>query len=88
MCVFAHHFPETGHQPGNIRVLNLGRGQRNRENIFSPVPVLPYDFGPARQIRLSRPASVHSFFEPGSNLVYLCNDFSLTREEDLTPTSD
>ena len=43
------------HEPG--KVANTGRGQLNRENELFPVPVRAEEFGLARRIRPSRPAS-------------------------------
>ena len=54
-------------QPG--KVANPARGQLNRENEYSPVPVRTREFGLARRVQLSRPASACSFFIPRLNLV-------------------
>ena len=43
-------------QPG--KVANPARGQLDRENEFSPVPVCAREFGLAKRVRQSRPASV------------------------------
>ena len=45
-------------QPG--KVANPARGQLNRENEYSPVPVLAWEFGLARRVQPSRPASACS----------------------------
>ena len=45
-------------RPG--KVANPARGQLIRENIFSPVPVRASEFGLARRVRQSRPASACS----------------------------
>ena len=45
-------------QPG--KVANPARGQLNRENERSPVPVRAWEFGLARRVQPSRPASVCS----------------------------
>ena len=42
------------------KVANLARGQLNRENEYSPVPVRALEFGLARRVQLSRPASACS----------------------------
>ena len=55
------------HQPG--MVTNPARGQLNRENALFPVPVRTREFGFARRVRLSRPASPCSFPALGLNLV-------------------
>ena len=46
-------------QPG--KVANPARGQLNREKIYFPVPVRACEFGLARRVLPSRPASVCSF---------------------------
>ena len=46
------------YQPG--KVANPARGQLNREHEFSPVPVRAAEFGFARRVRQSRPASACS----------------------------
>ena len=52
-------------QPG--KVANPARGQLNRENEYSPVPVRAGEFGLARRVQPSRPASACS--SPYVNLV-------------------
>ena len=46
-------------QPG--KVVNLARGQLNKENEYFPVPVRALEFGLARRVQSSRPASACSF---------------------------
>ena len=48
-------------------VVNSACGQLNRENIFFPVPVRAREFGLARRVRPSRPASARSFCILGLN---------------------
>ena len=55
-------------QPG--KVANPARGQLNRENEYSPVPVRAWEFGLARRLQSSRPASAYSFSILGLNLVF------------------
>ena len=54
-------------QPG--KVANPARGQLNRENEYSPVPVRALEFGLARRVQPSRPASACSFSILRPNLV-------------------
>ena len=54
-------------QPG--KVVNPARGQLDRENEYSPVPVRASEFGLARRVQPSHPASACSFFIPRLNLV-------------------
>ena len=54
-------------QPG--KVTNPARGQLNRENEYSPVPVRALEFGLARRVQPSRPASACSFSMLRLNLV-------------------
>ena len=54
-------------QPGNVA--NPARGQLNRKNEYSPVPVRAGEFGLARRVQPSRPASACSFSILGLNLV-------------------
>ena len=54
-------------QPG--KVVNPARGHLNGENIFFPVPVGAGEFGLARRVRPSRPASAFSFSILTLNLV-------------------
>ena len=46
-------------QPG--KVANPARGQLNRENKYSPVPVRASEFRLARRVQSSRPASACPF---------------------------
>ena len=52
------HFQLSMYQPG--MVVNPARGQLKRENWFFPVPVRAREFGLARRVRPSRPASACS----------------------------
>ena len=54
-------------QPG--KVANPARGQLNRENEYSPVPVRAREFDLARRVQPSRPASACSFSIVRLNLV-------------------
>ena len=54
-------------QPG--KVANRARGQLNEENEYSPVPVRALEFGLARRVQPSRPASACSFSILRLNLV-------------------
>ena len=54
-------------QPG--KVANPARGQLNRENEHSPVSVSAWEYGLARRVQPSRPASVCSFSILRLNLV-------------------
>ena len=49
-------------QPG--KVANPARGQLNRKNEYSPVPVCAGEFGLARRVQPFRPASACSFSIP------------------------
>ena len=53
-------------QPG--KVANPARGQLSRGNEYFPVPVRAWEFGLARRVRPSRPASACSFSALGLNL--------------------
>ena len=55
------------YQPG--KVADPARGQLNRENEQSPVPVRAWEFGLARRVQPSRPASACSFSILRLNLV-------------------
>ena len=50
-------------QPG--KVANFARGQLNRENVFSPIPVRAWEFGLVRRVWQSRPSSACPFSYPG-----------------------
>ena len=65
--MYGHHIQQSMDQPG--KVANPARGQLNRENECSPVPVHALEFGLARRIQPSRPASVCSFSILRLNLV-------------------
>ena len=54
-------------QPG--KAANPARGQLNRENEHSPVPVRAWEFGLARRVQPFRPASACSFSILRLNLV-------------------
>ena len=54
-------------QPG--KVANRAHGQLSSENRYSPVPVRAGEFGLARQVQPSRPASACSFSILKLNLV-------------------
>ena len=54
-------------QPG--KVANPARGQLNRENELSPVPVCAWEFGLARRVQPSRLTSACSFSILRPNLV-------------------
>ena len=56
--IYGHTQSKSMDQPG--KVANPARGQLNRENEHSPVPVRAWDFGLARRVQPSRPASVCS----------------------------
>ena len=53
-------------QPGKV---DPARGQLNRENEHFSVPVRACEFGLARRVWQSRPASACSFFTPKLNMV-------------------
>ena len=57
--VWSSHTAEYIDQPG--KVANPARGQLNRENKYSPILVRAREFGLARRIQPSRPASACSF---------------------------
>ena len=58
-------------QPG--KVANPARGQLNMEDEYFPVPVRAWEFGLAKRVRPSRPASARSFSytlaEPGNKCI-------------------
>ena len=54
-------------QPG--KVANPARGQLNRENKYPPAPVRAREFGLARLVQPSCPASAYSFSMLRLNLV-------------------
>ena len=51
--------PKSMDQPGKLA--NPARGQLNRENEYSPVPVRAWEFGLTGRVQPSRPASACSF---------------------------
>ena len=53
------------------KIINPARGQLNRGNEYFPVPVGHREFGLARQVRPSRPASACSFSIVTLNLVLI-----------------
>ena len=65
MC--GYYIKRSMDQPG--KVANPVRGQLNRENKYFPVRVRAWEFGPARRVRPSRPASACSFSVLRLNLV-------------------
>ena len=54
-------------KPG--KVINPARGQLNGKNDYFPVPVRAWEFGLARQVRPTCPASPCSFYTLRLNLV-------------------
>ena len=60
-------YSKSKDQPG--KVANPARSHLDRENEYSPVPVRAWEFGLARRVRRSRPASACSFFILRLNLV-------------------
>ena len=52
---YGHTYSQSMDQSG--KVANLARGQLNRENEYFPVRVCAREFGLARRVRQSRPAS-------------------------------
>ena len=62
MCMHCQTFinSKSMDQPG--KVTTPARGQLNRENEYVPVRVRALEFGLARRVRQSRPASACSFF--------------------------
>ena len=62
-----HHIEQSMDQP--CKVANPGRGQLNMENEYSPIPVRALEFGLARRVQSSRPASAYSFSILRLNLV-------------------
>ena len=63
----SHIIQQSMDQPG--KVANPARGQLISENEYSPVPVHALEFGLARQVQPSRPASACSFSILRLNLV-------------------
>ena len=60
-------YSKSKDQPGEV--VNSARGQLNRENEYFPFPVHAQEFGLARRVRQSRPASACSFSILRLNLV-------------------
>ena len=53
--MYGHTYSKVNDPPG--KVANPARGQLNRENEYFPVPVRASEFGLARRVQQSRPAS-------------------------------
>ena len=58
-CMYGYTYSKSMDQPG--KVTNLARCQLNSENKYFPVRVRACEFGLARRVRQSRPASACSF---------------------------
>ena len=58
LCMYGHTYSKSNDQP--VKVANPAHGQLNRENDCFPVPVRAGEFGLARRVRQSRPASACS----------------------------
>ena len=56
--MYGHTDGKSNYQPG--KVANPARGQLERKNICFPIPVRAGEFGLARRVRQSRPASACS----------------------------
>ena len=56
--MYGETYSKSMEQPG--KVANPDRGQLNREETKNPVRVRAWEFGLARQVRQSRPASACS----------------------------
>ena len=67
VCMYCHHIHQSMDQPG--KVANPARDQLNRENEHFPVLVRALEFGIARRVRPSRPASACSLSILRLNLV-------------------
>ena len=67
--VFGYHLQHSMDQPG--KVANPACSQLNREETMFPVPVRAREFGLARQVRPSRPASACSFSTPRLKMVLI-----------------
>ena len=63
VCMYGHTSSKSKDQPG--KAANPARGQLNRENEYAPVPFRAWEFGLARRVRQSRPASACSSPYPG-----------------------
>ena len=57
-CMYGHTYSKSMDQPG--KVASPARGQLNRKNEYFPVHVRARQFGLARRVRQSRPASACS----------------------------
>ena len=68
VCLSGHHIKQSMDQPGKIANPSR-RGQLNRGNEYSPVPVRAQKFGLTSRIQPSRPASACSFSKLRLNLV-------------------
>ena len=64
--MYGHTYSKSMNQAG--KVANPARGQLNRENEYFPVRVCAREFGLARRVRQSRPASASS--SPYSDLIW------------------
>ena len=64
--MYGHKFRKSMDQPG--KVANPVRCHLNRENEYLPVPVRAWEFGLARRVRQSRPASACS--SPSSGWIW------------------
>ena len=58
VCMCGQTYSKSMDQPG--KVANPACGQLNRENVFFPVRIRAREFGLARRVRQSRPASACS----------------------------
>ena len=67
LCMYGHTFSKSMDQPG--KDANPARGQLNRKNKYFPFRVRAGEFGLARWVRQSRPASACSFSKLRLNLV-------------------
>ena len=59
VCMYVQYFQQSIVQPGIVP--NPARGQPAEENDVFPAALRVWDFGLARRVRPSLPASVHSF---------------------------
>ena len=57
-CMYSHTYSKNMDQPG--KVANPARGQLNREHKYFPVRARAWEFGLARRVHQSRPASACS----------------------------
>ena len=70
------------------KLVNLACGQLNRENDFFPVLVRAWEFGLARQVQPSRPASPHSLSTLRLHLVLIHGVPSTFRDDVQFKTAD